>query len=50
MTQEEKELLLRLFEKADEEGLINIYDNEENYCSVERIFLDKDGLCVKINQ
>ena len=47
MTQEEKELLLQLIKKADEEGLLNIYDEEENHHEVKWIFLDKE-LCIKI--
>ena len=30
MTQEEKEMLLSLLKKADENGLLHVYDNNEN--------------------
>jgi hypothetical protein len=48
MTQEEKELLLSLLKKADEDGLLHIYDKEENYHEVKWIFFDEE-LCIKIN-
>lgn len=47
MTQEEKELLLNLLLKLDEDGLLNIYDNDEYYI-LERAFIDKEELCIKI--
>lgn len=49
MTQEEKDLLLSLMLKASEEGLLNIYDKEENYYEIEWMFLDAE-LCIKINK
>jgi len=49
MTEEEKKLLLQLIKKADEEGLLNIYDDEESYHEVKWIFLDKE-LCIKIKK
>lgn len=49
MDEKEKELLLHLLKKANEEGLLNVYDCEENYHKVEWIFLDKSELYVKIN-
>ena len=49
MDEKEKELLLHLLEKAKEEGLLNVYDCEENYHEVDWIFLDKDGIYFKIN-
>ena len=49
MTQEEKELLLQLIKKADEEGLLNIYDDEERHHEVKWIFLDEE-LCIKIKK
>ena len=48
MTKEEKELLLQLLKKADESGLLHIYDKEENYHETEWIFLDGEGLYIKI--
>ena len=47
MTQEEKELLLSLLKKADEEGLVHIYDSNENTYEVTWIFLDEE-ICIKI--
>lgn len=49
MTQEEKELLLELLKKADENGLLNVYDSQENHYEVDWIFLDKQ-LCIKIKE
>lgn len=49
MTQEEKELLLCLLKKADEDGLLNIFDKEENNYEVVWIFLDRE-LCIKIEK
>ncbi len=49
MTQEDKDLLLSLILKADENGLLQIYDEEENYHEAEWIFFDGDKLCIKIN-
>ena len=49
MTQEEKELLLSLLKKADENGLLHVYDNNENTYEVTWIFLDNE-ICIKINE
>jgi hypothetical protein len=49
MDEKEKELLLHLLEKANEEGLLNVYDCKEKYHSVERVFLDRGELYFKIN-
>jgi len=49
MDEKEKELLLHLLEKANEEGLLNVYDCEEKYHNVERVFLDRGELYFKIN-
>ncbi len=49
MDEKEKELLLRLLEKANEEGLLNVYDSEENYHSVEWMFLDRGNIYFQIN-
>lgn len=49
MGQEDKDLLLSLMLKANEEGLLNIYDEEENYYETKWIFLDAE-LCIKINK
>ena len=48
MNEREKELLLHLLEKANEDGLLNVYDWEEKYHSVERVFLDKGEIYFKI--
>lgn len=47
MTQEDKELLVSLLKKADENGILHIYDNEENIYEVNGIFSDGD-VCIKI--
>ena len=44
MTKEEKELLLSLLSRLDEDGLLNIYDDEENHHEVK----DREELCKKI--
>ena len=49
MDEKEKEVLLHLLEKANEDGLLNVYDWEEKYHSVERVFLDKGEIYFKIN-
>ena len=49
MTQEDKQTLLKLIKKAKEEGLLNIYDSQENYYKVDWIFLDAE-LCIKIKE
>lgn len=48
MTQKEKELLLFLLKKANEEGCISIYDNDENFYSVSWIFSDGNDIIIKI--
>lgn len=50
MTQEEKELLLNLLLRLDEDGLLNIYDDEEHHCNVERMFFDREELCIYIKK
>ena len=47
MTQEEKELLLSLLKKADENGLLYVDDNNENTHEVTWIYLDSE-ICIKI--
>ena len=47
MTKEEKELLLQLLKKADESGLLHIYDKEENTYEIDWLFLDSE-ICIKI--
>ena len=50
MTQEEKELLLSLLLRLDEDGLLNIYDDEEIHHEVKWMFFDKEELCMKIKK
>jgi len=40
MTQEDKELLLSLLKQADEEGLLHIYDSNENFYNVDWLYCD----------
>ena len=47
MTQEEKDKLLELLKKANEESLLSIYDAEENYYEVNWIFMDRE-IIIKI--
>ena len=49
MNEKEKELLLHLLKKANEEGLLNVYDCEDKYNSVERLILDRGELYFQIN-
>lgn len=49
MKPEEKELLLKLLEKADKNGLLNIYDSQENHYEVDWLFLDAE-VCIKIKE
>lgn len=49
MTREDKELLLELLKEADENNLLNIYDNQENYYEIDWLFLDAE-LCIKIKE
>lgn len=47
MTQEEKELLLSLLKKANEDSLLNIYDNNEDTYEVTWLNIDRE-ICIKI--
>lgn len=47
MTQEEKDLLLSLLLKADEENELHIYDNEDNLYSIDCFFIDSQ-ICINI--
>lgn len=49
MTQEEKDSLLNLLLKLDEDGLLNIYDDESHH-EVEWMFFDRKELCIKIKK
>ena len=48
MNEKEKGLLLHLLKKANEEGLLNVYDCEDKYHEVEKVFLDKGELYFQI--
>lgn len=48
MKQRDKDLLLKLLSELDEDGLLNIYDDEENYHEIEWMFFDMNELCIKI--
>ena len=50
MEKEEKELLLHLLKKIDEDGLLNIYDEKEHNHEVISMFLDREELCIKIKK
>ena len=50
MTQEDKDLLLKLLLKLDEDGLLNIYDNDENYYELKWAYIDREELYIKINR
>lgn len=42
MIQEDKELLLSLLKRADEDGLLHVYDNNENTYEVTWIYIDSE--------
>ena len=48
MTQEEKQLLLSLLKKANEDGLLYVYDDEEIH-EVTWIYLDRE-IYIKVNK
>lgn len=49
MTQEEKELLLSLLQKANEDSLIRVYDYDENLYNLDWIYLE-DEIHIKIKE
>ena len=49
MTQEEKELLLSLLQKANEDSLIRVYDYDENLYHLDWIYLE-DEIHIKIKE
>lgn len=49
MKQEEKELLLSLLQKANEDSLISVYDYDENIYHVDWIYLE-DEIYIKIKE
>ena len=40
--------ILSALKKADEEGLLYIYDDNENFHEVKKIFIDGETICIKI--
>ena len=49
MTQEEKELLLELLQKANCEDSLRVYTTEQEY-ELEWCFIDNDKLCIRIEE
>lgn len=49
MTTEEKNLLLSLLEKANQDSLLHIYDDKENIYDIDWLFIDKQ-ICIKIKE
>lgn len=49
MTQEDKDKLLKLLKKADEEGLLSIYDAEGTSYETDWIFMDSK-IIIKIKE
>lgn len=47
MTQEDKELLISLLKKANDNSRLHIYDDKENIYNVNCIYIDRD-VCIKI--
>lgn len=47
MTQEDKELLVSLLKEANENNILDIYDDEENIYEVDWVFID-NKVCIKI--
>lgn len=49
MTEEEKELLLSLLQKANKNNLIRVYDYDENLYDIDWIYLE-DEIYMKIKE
>lgn len=47
MTQEEKEVLVSLLKEADENSMLDIYDDEENLYEIDWVYIDSK-ICIKI--
>ena len=47
MEKEDKELLVSLLKEADEKGMLDIYDDEENIYEIDWVFID-NKICIKI--
>ena len=50
MTQEQKELLLKLLKQAHEDELLNFYDDEENSYYADWMFIDNGQIYIKIEE
>lgn len=48
MKEEDKLLLLSLLQKADEDGMLCVYDNNENIYEVTWIYLEDNEIFIKI--
>lgn len=48
MTKEELNKLIELFKKANEEGIITIYDKNEDYYYIDHVFEDSGQFLIKI--
>lgn len=49
MTDIEKNLLLSLLEKANQDSLLHIYDDKENIYDIDWLFIDEQ-ICIKIKE
>ena len=49
MTEKEKDLLLSLLEKANQDSLLHIYDDKENIYDIDWLFIDEQ-ICIKIKE
>lgn len=49
MIEEEKELLISLLHKSNQNDLLHIYDNEENIYDIDWLFID-NKICIKLKQ
>jgi hypothetical protein len=47
MNEQDKQLLLSLLKKADENSLLHVYDDNENTYEITWIYLDSE-ICIKI--
>lgn len=48
MTKEEKDLLLSLLEKANDNDMLFIYDGDENEYAIEWAYIDYGKICIRI--
>lgn len=49
MTEKEKDLLLSLLEKANQDSLLHIYDDKENIYDIDWLFIDEQ-IHIKIKE